>query len=249
MTKICNVLSGLFLSLILSLVSMGLYADVNIGVITYNPPFVFGINQGFDIDLVTLVCQRLKLKCALTQLPYNRVFKALNEDKIDLIIGGITLPDSGLQNYICTMPYLVSRGQFVVLKSDKYNTVNDLMGGKVAVMKGEVFSSAGFEYLQQHYNGKLTIIPYDEPKALLEAFTNGTVDAAFINESSAHYWHQISQGKFTLLGKPIAFGQGIGMVALPKNSALINNINHALQGIEDDGSYIKLYNAYLMTGY
>lgn len=247
MKKICEVLPVVFLSLILSLTARGLHADVKIGVIAYNPPFVFGVNQGFDVDLINLVCQRLKISCSLLPLPFNKLFKALDEGKVELVIGGITLPDAGLEKYISSMPYLVSRGQFLVLNNDKFKAISDLYGGKVGVMNGETYSSASFEYLQHFYKGKLTIIPYDDPKSLLNAFTDGAIDAAFINESSAVYWHQMSQGKFKFLGQPITFGHGLGFVALPQNSALINRINQALQNIENDGNYIKLYKAYLIV--
>lgn len=247
--KFCNALQGFLLGLILNFVAIEAQADVKVGVITYNPPFVFSLNQGFDIDLVNMVCQRLKMTCSLIQLPYSQVFNALNEGKIDLLIGGITVPDDGLKNYIATMPYLVSRGQFLVLKSDKLKSINDLNGGKVGVMKGDAYSTASYEYLEHNYHGKLTINTYDNPKTLLAAFTDGVIDAVFINESSAHYWHQMSQGQFNLLGAPITFGHGIAFVALPKQRELIDKINHVLQDIQNDGSYVKLYKAYLMTGY
>ena len=245
MKKIYDVLPIVFLSLIVSLAAKGLHADVRVGVITYNPPFVFGVNQGFDVDLINLVCQRLKMTCALFPMPFNQVFKALDEGKIELVIGGITMPEAGLDNYIATMPYLISRGQFLVLNNDKLNAITDLYGGKVGVIKGGTYNSASFEYLQHFFTGKLSIVPFDDPKTLLAAFTDGAIDGAFINESSAIYWNKMSQGKFKLLGQAITLGKGLGFVALPNNSDLINKINQALHDIENDGSYIKLYKAYL----
>ncbi|WP_414973830.1 transporter substrate-binding domain-containing protein [Legionella sainthelensi] len=49
---------------------------------------------------------------------------------------------------------------------------------------------------------------------------------------------------FRTVGKPIAIGNGYGLLALKKNEALINKINKTLLQMENDGTYEQIYTKY-----
>ncbi|KTD59559.1 arginine-binding periplasmic protein [Legionella santicrucis] len=68
------------------------HAEIKIGTIHYYPPFIINKNQGFDIELMSYLCQKIKIKCSFVQMEETELFKALENRKVNLVIAGIMIP-------------------------------------------------------------------------------------------------------------------------------------------------------------
>ncbi|KTD33396.1 arginine-binding periplasmic protein [Legionella nautarum] len=224
--------------------SSALYANIKVGTVFFYPPFVMSTGDGFDIDLMRAICQRIKETCDIVPMDYTNLFTSLNEGKIDLAIAGISISQNRGTKYLFSLPYMLSKGQFLTLKSYDFTSINDLTGKKVGVIKGEQDGGVVDAYLIQNYGNQFQTIPYNDIEDLITSLSDGDVAAAFIHRSSANYWKQNGGGQFALLGGSVSLGQGIGIMALPSQADLIARINQQLQAMEKDGSYLNLYNIY-----
>lgn len=221
-----------------------LYAKIKVGTVFFYPPFVMSTGDGFDIDLMRTICQGIKETCDIVPMDYTNLFTSLNEGKIDLAIAGISISQNRGTQYLFSLPYMLSKGQFLTLRNSDYTSINDLTGKKVGMIKGEQDGGVINTYLMQTYGNQFQSIPYNDIEDLITALNDGDIAAAFIHRSSALYWKQNGGGQFQLLGDSVSLGQGIGIMALPSQSSLIARINQQLQAMEKDGSYLNLYNTY-----
>lgn len=237
----------LFQSILLSLFFYCFYsfahADIRIGTVLFYPPFIVSPNQGFDADLSNALCERLQVHCALIPMEFNELFTALNTGKIDLAIGGIIISNERRAHYIFSMPYIISKGDFLILNNSSVKSVSDLAGDRVGVLRGEQDGGVFYNYLETRYGKKLEIMQFDDMEDMITALTDHDITAAFTHESTALYWEQNGGGQFRILGEPMPVGNGIAIMALPENIELLQKINVQLKNMEDK-SYLNLYNTY-----
>ncbi len=220
------------------------YSDIKIGTPIYDPPFIISPNQGFDIDLSRLLCARLQQPCQLIQMNGKQLYQALQEGKIDLAIGGISISSARKVNYIFSLPYLLSEGQFLTLKRNNIQSVNDLKGTTVGVIRDELSGGIFYNYLVDHYQGQFRINQYDTVEDMFAALHDNNISAVFLYHTDTSYWNQNSSEIFKPIGPIVRVGEGIAIMALPQKAELIQDINKLLQQIETDNSYLNLYKTY-----
>ncbi|MBA3537403.1 MAG: transporter substrate-binding domain-containing protein [Tatlockia sp.] len=225
-----------------------LYASIKIGTEFFFPPFVMSPTNGFDIGLMQTLCQRLEENCQFVYMNFHELFQALDKGQIDLAVGGIAITLSRLDKYIFSLPYKDSQGQFLILAQSNIKSIADLNGEKVGVIKEEEEDGGlARQYLVQNYNKNFNIIKYNNMEDLIAALSSGDIPAAFLHRSTNVYWMQHSANKFRTLGGKIVIGEGFGIMALPKNAALIQHLNQLIIGMEKDNSYLTLYKTYFVN--
>lgn len=229
----------------LFLITSPCIANLKIGTVLFDPPYVMSINQGFDIDLIHKICERTHNTCQLIPMDFNKLFSTLIEEKIDLAIGGISISENRETNIIYSLPYMVSKGSFLIRQNNPIQSIQDLQGKKVGVIRGQQEDGVFYNFLNDSFPGQFTIEQYNNVEDIINALTNQQIDAAFLHESTALYWVLNSGGdQFKIFGKPSIVGEGVAIMAAKKNQSLINIINQQLKEIEKDGTYIKLYQTY-----
>ncbi len=234
---------NLLLALCLFFSSSG-YTTINVGTLIFKPPFISSPGYGFDIDLVHLLCQRLQEQCNLRPMGMDQLYQNLKDGKIDLAIGGIPISYSLQINFIFSLPYMLSKGQFLVLKKNQINSISELKDQSIGILQNPLNGGVFYKYLLDRYNGQFKIKLYNDIEDVLADLNNKTISAAFLNRSSVNYWIQQGGQEFKSLGPVYTIGDGIAIMALPKNKQLIARINKLIQDIEKDNTYMKLYNVY-----
>lgn len=238
-------IKSIFLSLILLfLIQAQGYANIKVGTMFTYPPFVLSTNEGFDIQLIQLLCKRLKEQCDIIPMNLKDLSAALLNGQIDLAIGGIPIPLTPDPNFIFTLPYMLSKGQFMSLKTSSIHAIDELYTKNVGVMRGNIQGGAFYSFLLDTYPGKFKLNPYNDIEDLVTALNDQEIQGAFMHQYAVNYWVQNSGGKFAPFGSPIIVGNGIGIMSIPKNQVLIDRINLLLVKIEKDNTYLALYNNY-----
>lgn len=227
-----------------SLLTSVAQANVKVGTVYFYPPYVMSVNQGFDIDFIRLIFKRLNIDFQFIPMNYNQLFTALDTGEIDIAISGLSISIERQKKYIFSLPYMLSRGQFLILKDSPIKTMNDLIGQNVGVIKGTESGGVFFSFLFSKFNNIFKIIQYDDIEDVISALANGDISAVFTYKHSADYWVQNGGNKFVEIGPERIIGDGIGVMALPSQAPLIEQINQQLKVIEKDGSYLKLYSTY-----
>ncbi|HHF7349846.1 TPA: transporter substrate-binding domain-containing protein [Legionella feeleii] len=229
------------------------YADIRVGTVKFDPPYVLSLDQGFEIQLIKLICQRMNQQCTLIQMPYYQLFEELLKGSIDIGIDSIPFylssPDG--DPYIYSYPYLLSKGQFVVLRSSKINAIKDIpQGSTVGLVKesGEPGRGLFYRFFVAKYGNTFQVKLFDDIESLISDLSSGNITAVFLDNNEANYWELNGGDQFDALETPMKVADGIGIVALPHNQALINSINQQLISIESGSAYINLYNTYFHMG-
>lgn len=225
-------------------------ASLKVGTVLFDPPYVISLSQGFEIDLIHLLCQRMQRECDLVTMDYFSLFIALNAGQIDLAIDGIDLyisPNPLNEGFIFSDPYLLSEGQFLATKQAGIASIAALpKGSQIGLVQEREPVTQGIFYnaFTKKYGSQFNVKLFNDLDSLIVALRDGKIDAAFVDNNEARYWLLNGGDNFIVLGKPVKVADGIGIMTIPANSNLIQQINQQLQNIEQDKEYIGLYNTY-----
>jgi ABC-type amino acid transport substrate-binding protein len=217
---------------------------LSVGITGSNPPFSDKVDQhnhffGFDIEIMDQICKQMKAECHYVTMPYDDLFSAIENGKIDLAIDSIMITPDRQQKYLFSQPYLTSRERFMTNQSSPIKTTNDLKNKRVGVRQ-----LAPFEPLFNVLNENIAEIVYPHMTNLLEGLANKKVDAILINNISAEYWSSNNNNQYKLIGDPIPLGDGFGIMAKMGRDKLIYDVNKAIQAIQADGTYKRIYKNY-----
>ncbi|MGQ3888955.1 transporter substrate-binding domain-containing protein [Legionella sp. CNM-1927-20] len=220
------------------------FAVVKIGTLEFDPPFVTNdqhlVAAGFDIELMTNICNKLNWQCKFVAFKdYNNLLTALINRDIDYAVSGIVITPLENPNLLFSLPYLLSAGTFVTLKSNtQIADLTSLVNKKVGVLAGRGYG----EYLRQNGALSMTIVDYHDQMDLFDALYNGKVDAIFMNNYTAMYLLHRFPNYVKLINTCINFASGIGILSRVDNKDNLDKINALLTQFESDGTFVKLYN-------
>ncbi len=111
-------------------------------------------------------------------MDYNELYSALKAGEIDLAIGGLTTYSAGSNNFIYSLPYVLSKGSFLALNKSNFSSIDHIQG-KVGIVKGSQDGDVFYDYLRNQYQGQFEIIQYNDMYTLIDALSNGDISAAF----------------------------------------------------------------------
>lgn len=221
------------------------YSITKIGMQEYDPPYIISPHQGFDVDLSHMFCTQLKLECQFNFIKStDQLYEALKNGQVDLAISGITISAVREKEFIFSLPYMLSEGQFLTLRQSKINSVNDLNGSSVGVIRDGLSGGVIYSYVANNFKGKFKVDQYDNVEDMFADLSNKKISAVFLYRSDVNYWNHNSGNIFKPLGPVITLGKGLAIMATPKNSNLIEKINKFLQQMEANNTYLNLYRIY-----
>jgi len=189
---------------------------------------------GFEVELATLLGQRLGRQARPVQGQWDRLLELLARGDFDLVINGIEVADEKKRVALLSRPYFVAAEVVTLRRGDAGpRTLAELAGKKVGTLPGSMA-----ERIAQHagadvrtYDGGQSEI-YDDLKA-------GRLDAVLLDEPVAHYYADIDAAFETVRGD---FGTVEYAVAVKLgDDALLAQVNAALEAMQADGTLRALY--------
>ena len=238
-----------WIMLIIMLTGFSSYGEIlQIGTENNNPPFTSKIDNnnhyyGFDMEIMSEICKRIKAKCFFSSMIFEDLFPALDHNQIDLAIASIIITPERQESFLFSHAYLNSQIQLIALKNSKINTTTQLNNKRIGLLKGTVFKN----FVLDLYKSNIKIKEYRHDPELLEALNQHEVDAIVLDRGSAQYWYANSGDQYKLIQPPITFGNGYGIAAKLGRTDLITRINEALKNMMSDGGYSKIYNNYFQN--
>lgn len=218
---------------------------VTVGITGSHPPYNSRIDlhnhfSGFDVELMDEICKRMDAHCQYLPMIFSELFSSIDNNKIDLAIDSIIITPEREHQYLFSTPYLTSRVRFMTKLDSSINTINDLKNKRLAVR-----SNSPFENLFTNlFNNEVQVTPYNSTPDMVNALGNNKVDAILIDNIAAEYWASNNSQEFKLIASPIIFGKGFGIMSKYGQRDLIAKINEALQQMQTDGTYKKIYSNY-----
>lgn len=204
-------------------------------------PFAFqqggNSHAGFDIDLWSAIAKKKNLDYSFETVVFKEIISGLRTNKIDVAASAITINEERAKLIEFSKPYYHSGLQILVKSGVKgIKSIDDLAGKTVATKLG----TSSETFLKEFGKvASLRLLPTDE--AMFNELIKGDADAVIFDLPIAQFFAQNDgKGKVELVG-PVYEEQSYGF-ALRKGSALTAIVNEALDELQADGTYKKIYN-------
>jgi len=207
------------------------------------PPFEYRDDQnnlvGFDVDLANKIAQKLGVKTQFVPTTFDGIILALNSNKFDLIISGLSQTAEREKQISFAGPYLQS-GQAVIVRADSgINSVADLKGKVVASQLGSTGEQAA-----KTIQGTASLKTYDKvTDELQDLLIAGRIDAVVTDKPVAGYYIAKSpeKDKYKMLDGMLTqepMGIGINKDA----TQLTAEVQKIYEGLVADGTMSQLSN-------
>jgi polar amino acid transport system substrate-binding protein len=190
---------------------------------------------GFEVDLATMLGQRLGRKARPVHGQWDNLLELLARGDFDLVINGIEVADEKKRVVALSRPYFATAEVLTIRKGDAAapRTLATLTGRKVGTLPGSmaarIAEHAGADV--RTYDGGQDEI-YDDLKL-------GRLDAVLLDEPVAHYYGDLEE---TLESVREGFGTVEYAIAVRlDDAALLAQVNGALEGMQRDGSLRAIY--------
>lgn len=205
------------------------------------PPFEYieqGNIVGFDVDLMNEISKLTGKKVEFKNMAFDSLLIAMQTGKINCIISGMTATDERRQHVNFSTPYFVSKQAVIVPENSDIQKFEDLKGKKIGVVIGYT----GDMVVTDMYKDTSSITRYEATGQAIMALTAGKVDATVLDMEPAKEYVANNEGIKVL---DTALAEEEYSIALPKdNTALLDEINKALQTLKENGTYDKIYAKY-----
>lgn len=193
-----------------------------------------GKSIGFDVELLTLVAQRLGVTAVTVQVRGSDLFspRSARLRRCDLLAGGFQLAEELGNGYAWSTPYL--RTRFAVLtRAGSPGTLRELAGRQVAVAQG----SPAQEYLATHAPG-LRLVP-SEASLVAPQLQAERLDAAVLDRAAAY--HLVQQRRALTVGEEFGEVRQVAFLVPKGNQVLRAQLDAALLDAASNGHYARAH--------
>lgn len=243
-------------SLALMATSFGAFAkdwkEVRFGVDASYAPFESkapdGKLIGFDIDLGTEICARLKAKCVWVENDFDGMIPALKAKKFDGVLSSMSINEARLKEINFSAKLFNTPTRMVAKAgSGLQPTAASLKGKRVGVEQGTIQEA----YAKVHWApGGVEVVPYQNQSLVLADLASGRLDASLQDAIQADEgFLKKPEGKgFAFAGgdlnDPKTLGTGAGIGLRKEDTDLKAAIDKAIAGMLKDGTYKKIEKKY-----
>jgi arginine/ornithine transport system substrate-binding protein len=221
-----------------------------VGVEGSYPPFSRldpdGEVRGFDIDIASALCERIRRQCQWVQLPFDGMIPALQSGKIDAIAASMSITEERKKSVAFTDKYYQSPARLLVRKGARIDpTPAGLAGRRIGVPRGTTldrFATATFS--------RATVVRYNAQDEVFLDVIAGRLSAALVDSVVAgEGFLKSAKGRhFELVGAPftdpVFFGAGAGIALRHADRALKDELNAAIAALRTDGGYRAIQDRY-----
>lgn len=207
------------------------------------PPFesldVNGEFVGFDIELAKLIAEELGMELEIRDMKFDGLIGALQAGRVDMVLSGMSATESRRENVDFSIEYHSSGEMFVTRKDEPMTGLEDLEGKTVGVQLGTI-QEEGARAIQEDYNFELKAL--DDAQMLVQELITNRVDVIYLDKQVAKGF--IEAQDLAGFDDPTDASPGMA-VAFPKGSALVEDVNAAIQSIIDSGQLQALEDEFL----
>lgn len=197
---------------------------------------------GFDVDLMKALAKQMGYQVQFNNSSFDGLIPALDAGNIDVIISGMTITPERAQKVNFSKPYYKS-GLSIVVRNDNstIKDFRDLEGKRIAVQIG----TTGAEYAKKIKNAKVR--EFNTPPEAFMELKNGGADAV-VNDLPVNQYYLAQGGSkdAKIVGDRLT-AEDYGIAVAKKNTALVEQINKALDELMKNGEYDKIYEKWFGT--
>lgn len=215
------------------------------------PPFNFrdkdGALRGFNVEIMTGICETLRLNCEISIGAYEGLIPALLEDRVDVAAASLSRSEANMARVDLSKPYYRSPAVFAVRLQ---NPIKDAIPRSLAGRRLGVLAGTGHEQFLKTYFGRSSIRPYSNMQEATEALRVGNIDALFGDSIPLMYWMagqssrtccRLAKGAYW---ESYYFGNGAAIATKKGRREIMLIINYGLDRIKESGLYDRIYRKY-----
>lgn len=197
-----------------------------------------GQPSGIDIDIVHEIAEYLDVSVKIKSMAFSKLFDALKKGDVDIVASAVTITKERQASMLFSVPYLNAGMSMAVSKGNQdINTLNDLKGKNIGVLKGTV----GEKLITQSPSFKSTVVTsYQTNDVRIKDLMEGKLDAIVV-----HFLVK-DPDRFKLIGAPLSESY-YGVVSRTNNNELIEVVNKVLRNLKRTGQLQKIKKKYLET--
>jgi len=197
--------------------------------------------KGFDVDVVTELAKRLKVKLVYKDSDFNALQSglAMNSGQCDMAASAMTITDERAKKIGFSDPYYDSEQSLLVPADSDIAGIADLDGKNVGVQR----DTTGATYAADNAKGA-KIIAYKDDGSEFNALKAGNVDA-LLQDLPVNIEHT-KDGSYKVV-ETYKTDEQYGLAMKKTNTALIDKVNELLAAMKSDGTYQKIYDTYFKT--
>lgn len=215
---------------------------VRVGIRNDNPPSSF-VNEsgewvGFDVDLANAMADELGVEHELIVVDGTTRISFLQENRVDLSIASMNHTRQRDNAIDFSITYFWDNQSFLI-RTDEYETIEELFGQKVAANAGSSAIPSWKQYSAAAGGAEPEIVEFSDKLAAMQALRDGAVEGYTEDNITLLALAAGDPGLELLPGghNPVQFGIGV-----PNDqSAWRDAVNYALQEIWKDGTYQEIY--------
>lgn len=190
--------------------------------------------EGFDIDIVNEIADRLELEVTYKDTPFDTIFRDVAQGKFDLVASASTITPEREETVNFSDPYFQADQSLMVKDGSEIETVEDLSGRTIGAQKG----TTGADYAENE-TGADTVRKYPEIGDAFSALQNEQIEAV-INDFAISKFAEEARPELTVVER-IPTEENYGLALDPDNESLLDAVNEALREMKDDGTYAEIY--------
>lgn len=211
---------------------------LTVGSYPSNPPFEVktpsGDFEGFEVDIVKGVVDRLGTSFTIQDLGFQALFAATLSKRVDIAISSITITEDRLGSQSFTQPYYDTTMDVAARKDSPVHSFGDLRGKVAGVISGT--SGERWARGNQASTGLADVKAYNARQDMLLDLMAGRVDAA-INDSMRY---GLARNPDLEVKDSVATGDQCGMM-MTKDHPMLNRVNDAISDLKRSGTMAALY--------
>lgn len=186
--------------------------------------------QGFDIDLIQEVAQRLNKNVTFNDMPFDALIPAAQVGQIQVIAAGITATPERAERILFTKPYLQQDPLLIVSPKEKpINSLEDLHNKTVTVNEGYMAD------LYMSTKPGIDLLRLATPTEAFLALESGRADAFVAARNSVKaFFEKHGTDKFSIIEIPDA-SDSYSFAVSPKYAQLLDPIQKALDDLQKEG--------------
>ncbi|WLR44335.1 ABC transporter substrate-binding protein [Bacillus carboniphilus] len=188
---------------------------------------------GFDVEIGNAIAEEMGLEPNPVTNPWESIIAGLEGEKYDAIIGSMGITEERDEVVDFSDLYYRSGAQiFVASDNNGIETVDDLNGKKIGVVKATTYKDLAEEYTDD-------IVEYTSDPVALQDLPTGRIDAVITDEGVGNYAIQDAGLEVKRVKEPISQDE-MAIAVNEGDEELLKEINKALQAIIDNGTYQEI---------
>ena len=190
---------------------------------------------GFDIDLAEAVAKKLGVKLVIQPIDWTAKEEELNTKNIDCIWNGFSINEERLEQVTMSKPYLGNTISFVVVNDNSIETVDDMVGKRLAVQSGSSAEDAlDLDDNKELKDSLAEINAFATYETALLDLETGNSDAVLMDSVVANYMiYEVGKDFIILDESLVAEEYGIGF--RKGEEALCAAVEDALSELKGEG--------------